>query len=98
MNNFEVKITTDANEIREAQRLRFQVFNLEMKRGLQASYARGLDCDDFDAICDHLIVGDFMAGELVVRYGVFPWWRADRIAVFFSNVYVTLDIVEQSKG
>ena len=56
MNDFEVKITTDANEIREAQRLRFQVFNLEMNKGLQASYARGLDCDDFDPICDHLIV------------------------------------------
>jgi putative hemolysin len=49
MADFEVKIADQASEIEEAQRLRFQVFNLELNKGLQSSYARGLDIDEFDA-------------------------------------------------
>ncbi len=46
----------DADEIRAAQVLRFQVFNLELNEGLAQSYATGLDADPFDAVCDHLLV------------------------------------------
>jgi len=53
MADFEVKIADQASEVEEAQRLRFQVFNLELNKGLQSSYARGLDIYEFDAICDH---------------------------------------------
>ncbi len=48
MADFEVKITTEPDEIEEAQRLRFQVFNLELNKGLRDSYARGLDVNEFD--------------------------------------------------
>lgn len=40
-----------------AFRLRFLVFNLELNEGLEAAYATGQDTDDFDSVCDHLIVG-----------------------------------------
>lgn len=53
---FEVKITKEPSEVREAQKLRFEVFNLEMKRGLESSYSLGLDADEYDSLCDHLIV------------------------------------------
>ena len=38
MADFEVKIATDAREIEQAQRLRFNVFNLELHKGLASSY------------------------------------------------------------
>lgn len=68
MARFEIKITRDLGEIEEAQRLRFQVFNLEMKKGLQASYEHGLDVDEFDTVCDHWIVRDVKSREIVGTY------------------------------
>lgn len=48
---------TDAD--REAAcRLRFRVFNLELGEGLESSYQTGLDMDQFDAACEHLLVED----------------------------------------
>ena len=76
--DLEVKITTDPKEIREAQRLRFEVFNLEMNKGLQASYACGLDSDEFDPICDHLIVRDLKSKEVVGTYRLLLGSRAER--------------------
>ena len=48
MAEFEIKIATDPREIVQAQRLRFQVFNLELNKGLQSSYESGLDVDEFE--------------------------------------------------
>jgi putative hemolysin len=41
-----------------ACRLRFRVFNLELREGLDESYETGLDTDCFDACCEHLLVED----------------------------------------
>jgi putative hemolysin len=98
MNNFEVKITTDCREIREAQRLRFQVFNLEMNKGLQASYGRGLDCDDFDAICDHLIVRDLKSCEIVGTYRLLLGSRAEKNGGFYSKREFNLENIKQLDG
>jgi putative hemolysin len=53
---YETRRARDAAEVRAAQELRFQVFNLELNEGLQDSYLTGRDEDPFDAVCDHLIV------------------------------------------
>jgi putative hemolysin len=44
-----------------ACRLRFKVFNIELGRGLEASYETGLDTDHFDLFCEHLLVEDKLA-------------------------------------
>ena len=41
-----------------ACRLRFKVFNIELGKGLESSYRTGLDSDEFDAFCEHLLVED----------------------------------------
>jgi len=41
-----------------ACRLRFRVFNIELGEGLESSYRTGLDIDQFDDVCEHLIVED----------------------------------------
>jgi putative hemolysin len=55
-------------EIRAAQSLRFEVFNLELNEGLAQSYATGLDVDPFDAVCDHLLVEHVPSGSIVGTY------------------------------
>ena len=41
-----------------ACRLRFKVFNIELKEGLESSYQTGMDSDQFDLFCEHLLVED----------------------------------------
>jgi putative hemolysin len=53
---YTVKLVTGAHEFREALRLRYQVFNLELREGLAASHSTGHDFDEFDAVVDHIIV------------------------------------------
>jgi len=51
-----------------AFRLRFEVFNIELKEGLESACATGHDCDEFDAVCDHLIVEHSATGKVVGTY------------------------------
>jgi len=46
-----------------ACRLRFRVFNIELGKGLEASYETGLDTDHFDLFCEHLLVEDKTVDE-----------------------------------
>ena len=50
------------------QRLRFEVFNLELREGLASSYASGLDRDDLDDAMHHLLIADRKTGEAVGTY------------------------------
>jgi putative hemolysin len=85
MADFEVKIATEPDEIEQAQRLRFQVFNLELHKGLKTSYERGLDIDEFDPYCDHLIVRDLKSGEVVGTYRLLRGSQARRHIGFYSE-------------
>jgi len=51
-----------------AFRLRFLVFNLELNEGLECAYVTGQDTDEFDDICDHLIVEHVGTGKIVGTY------------------------------
>ena len=65
---YAARLARSADELRRAQQLRFEVFNLELGEGLAESYATGLDIDPFDEFCDHLIVEEAAAGEIVGTY------------------------------
>ena len=54
--HYAVRLTRDAGDIRAAQRLRFEVFNVELNEGFAESCISGRDEDPFDAVCDHLVV------------------------------------------
>src|SRR5690349_16516258 len=66
--HYTTRIARTRGEIRAAQTLRFEVFNLELNEGLQRSYATGLDEDPFDAFCDHLIVEHLPSNQIVGTY------------------------------
>ncbi len=66
--SYAVRLATSLDDIRAAQRLRFEVFNLELNEGLDAAYLNGLDADRFDEYCDHLLVEDTRTGATVGTY------------------------------
>jgi putative hemolysin len=63
---FLIKFAENPAEIEEAQRLRFRIFNIEQGKGLNSSLNSGIDSDEFDEHCIHLLVIDKAAGGSVV--------------------------------
>lgn len=65
---FRVSLAQSPRDLLECQRLRYEVFNLELGEGLSTSDRSGLDIDPFDSFCDHLMVRDLESGKLVGTY------------------------------
>lgn len=65
---YRLRLATAPDDMRAAQRLRFEVFNLELGEGLATSHALGRDEDAYDAYCDHLLVEQEETGEVVGTY------------------------------
>jgi putative hemolysin len=66
--SYTVRLARETADIEAAQRLRFEVFNLELNEGLDAAYLSGLDADRFDECCDHLLVEETRTGAVVGTY------------------------------
>jgi putative hemolysin len=71
LSRFAVGFASHREEVLEAQRLRYLVFGQEMGARL-AGAERGVDEDEFDPHCDHLIVRDRPSGVVVGTYRVLP--------------------------
>jgi putative hemolysin len=80
-----VRLAQNAEEVRRAQRLRFEVFNLELNEGLVESHFAGLDVDFFDNVCDHLIVEHVATDEIVGTYRLQTGVRAAANIGYYSE-------------
>lgn len=66
--NYRLRMASSPADVRAAQLLRFVVFNLELREGLEHSYATCLDADKYDPVCDHLLVEDVRTNEVIGTY------------------------------
>ena len=81
---FQITWATTPNEVKEAQRLRYKVFAEEMGANL-AQNSEGLDVDEFDAYCDHLLIRDQETLKVVGTYRVLPPHKAQEIGRLYSD-------------
>lgn len=65
---YRLRFATSADDVRAVQRLRYRVFHDELHEGLAANAATGLDEDEFDQQCDHLLVERSTDGDVVGTY------------------------------
>jgi len=79
-----VRVAETAQDVQRAQKLRFEVFAGEMGAQL-ASAAQGIDRDDYDELCDHLIVEDRDSGRVVGTYRMLPPAAARRAPSLYSE-------------
>jgi putative hemolysin len=77
-------VADDPTEVAAAQRLRHRVFAEELGAHLPTAVA-GLDIDEFDAYCDHLVVRDDSTGEAVGTYRMLPPGRAKALGRRYSD-------------
>jgi putative hemolysin len=82
---YRARLARSGADLRAAQALRFEVFNLELDEGLVQSYDTGLDADPFDAVCDHLLVEDTGSGQVVGTYRLQTGLRAAEALGYYSE-------------
>jgi putative hemolysin len=68
---YTLRLARTGSEIRAAQRLRHEVFAGELGAHL-ATPVTGLDVDEFDQVCDHLVVVAEQTGAVVGTYRMLP--------------------------
>jgi putative hemolysin len=64
---YRLRLAETVEDREAACRLRFRVFNIELNEGLTSSYQTGLDTDQFDLCCEHLLVEDKMESNPIRR-------------------------------
>ena len=84
LGKYQIRLASTEAEREAACRLRFKVFNLELGEGLMSSYSTGLDKDQFDYVCDHLLVEDRSSGEIVGTYRMQSGSEAAKRLGFYS--------------
>ena len=65
---YAVRFARTAEELDRILRLRYEVFNLELKEGLDGAHASGRDEDEFDRRFHHLLIEERRSGEIAGTY------------------------------
>jgi len=79
-----VSLARTEDDVRAAQRLRWQVFVEELGATVE-SEEHGLDADRFDAHCDHLLVRESATGDVVGTYRMLPPERTARAGGLYAE-------------
>ncbi|HEX3590908.1 MAG TPA: GNAT family N-acyltransferase [Pseudonocardiaceae bacterium] len=95
--HYSLLVARDDAEVRAAQRLRYQVFAEEMGADLHTTVA-GLDVDEFDEFCDHLVVRDETSGDIVGTYRMLPPDRAADAGRLYSDTEFDLSALGGVRG
>lgn len=80
----QVRWAQHQDEVREAQKLRFDVFGTEMGARLSGKVP-GHDIDLFDDYCEHLLVRDGASGMVIGTYRVLTPAQAKRVGSTYSD-------------
>jgi putative hemolysin len=82
---YRVSLAQTMEDVIACQRLRYQVFNLELGEGLPGSRHCGLDRDSFDVVCDHLMVHEARTAKLAGTYRLQTGYRAKANLGYYSE-------------
>jgi putative hemolysin len=82
--DYSLRYARDLDDLDRLLRLRFEVFNLELREGLEESFATGRDQDEFDAQCHHLIVEHRPSGRIIGTYRIQTTAMAEAARGFYT--------------
>ena len=83
---YRIALAQDADQLRAAQRLRYDVFVDELGGcGPQIDHEARLECDRFDPFFDHMLLYDDATGEVVGVYRLLRQDAANQIGQFYSE-------------
>ncbi len=82
--HLELLVASTSEEIEAAQRLRFTVFSEEMNAVFKGA-GDGLDADEYDPWCKHLLVREQGSGDVVGTYRLLTPANATRLGGYYSE-------------
>ena len=82
--NLELVVARTPEELEASQRLRFTVFSEEMNAVFPDS-SNGIDADEFDPWCEHLLVREQASGRVVGTYRLLTPVNAQRLGRYYSD-------------
>jgi putative hemolysin len=88
---YRVRFARGQEDLDACCRMRYEVFNLELGEGLGESEESGLDVDDFDQQCNHLIVIEEATGAVIGTYRMQTSEMAEAGAGFYSAAEFNLE-------
>ena len=95
---YQVRFAENDDDIRLAQELRFRTFIEGRETASDEARADGLDADEFDPICKHVLVHDTHTGALVCCFRFLPLANGSEIARSYSAKYYDLSSLESYEG
>ena len=95
--SFTIRLAETEQDLRAAQRLRYDVFVRELGGGGEmVDHDAGLEQDKFDPYFDHMLAIDDQTGETVGVYRLLPGERAAELGQFYSEDEYDLTVLKQS--
>ena len=82
---YRLRLAASKTDVQAALRLRFKVFNLELNEGLATAFETGYDTDQFDSVCEHLIVEHVATEEVVGTYRLQTGFSASQNYGYYSE-------------
>ncbi|MDA0322404.1 MAG: GNAT family N-acetyltransferase [Verrucomicrobia bacterium] len=82
---FRLRFASNASDLDQVLRLRYEVFNLELNEGLDDAHRTGRDEDPFDAGCHHLMIVDAGSDLVVGTYRMQTYEMARNHLGFYSD-------------
>jgi len=91
---YAIKIAASEEEVIAAQKLRYRVFGLELKRPFR--FKNGMDIDKYDDQCHHLIVIEKQSSDIVGTYRLQTYEQAAKGYGFYTSNRFIIDQLPDS--
>ena len=87
---YAARLAEGPEDIEKAQRLRFRAFIEGRGAAVEGPRAMGLDADDLDPHCDHMLIEERRTGELVCCFRMMPLANGGEVGRSYSARYYDL--------
>ena len=91
---YQIRFAENREDVQAALRLRYRVFSLELNEGPESAFEQGYETDEFDAICDHLLVEHVATGEVIGTYRLQTGSVAGRNRGYYSEREFAFSVYE----
>lgn len=95
---FEVCFASTREEIQETQKLRYKIFSGELGAQLKSGDGDGLDYDQYDPFCRHLMVRETETGRVIACTRILTGDRASDAGGFYSESEFDLAMLDSLPG
>lgn len=92
---FRVRLAETDDDVRAAQRLRYLCFIEGRNASREGLRAQGLEADDLDPLCDHMLIEDRRTGALACCFRMLPLSNGSEIARSYSARYYDLSALAE---